>query len=95
MKKLLFVLFAVCCSQFTAVAQIQTNAGIQYLQGMQKDVSTDFYDLSNIYFLADSLSSFDAQKGEGTVNWKPENQARIHLTPYGACTDAHHPDRTS
>ena len=76
MKKLLFVLFAVCCSQFTAVAQIQTNAGIQYLQGMQKDVSTDFYDLSNIYFLADSLSSFDAQKGEGTVNWK-----RFRLTP--------------
>ena len=76
MKKLLFVFFAVCCSQFTAVAQIQTNAGIQYLQGMQKDVSTDFYDLSNIYFLADSLSSFDAQKGEGTVNWK-----RFRLTP--------------
>ena len=60
MKKFLFVFFAVCCSQFTAVAQIQTNAGIQYLQGMQKDVSTDFYDLSNIYFLADSLSGFDA-----------------------------------
>ena len=76
MKKLLFVFFVVCCSQFTAVAQIQTNAGIQYLQGMQKDVSTDFYDLSNIYFLADSLSGFDAQKGEGTVNWK-----RFRLTP--------------
>ena len=70
MKNLIFVFFAVCCSQFTAVAQIQTNAGVQYLQGMQKDVSTDFYDLSNIYFLADSLSGFDAQKGEGTVNWK-------------------------
>ena len=40
-----------------AVAQLQTNAGVQYLQAMQKDVSTDFYDLSNTYFLADSLSS--------------------------------------
>ena len=51
-------------------AQIQTNAGVQYLQCMQKDMSTDFYDLSNTYFFADSLVSFDAQKGEGLVQWK-------------------------
>ena len=51
-------------------AQIQTNAGIQYLQCMQKDMSTDFYDLSNTYFLADSLVSFDMAKGEGLVKWK-------------------------
>ena len=51
-------------------AQIQTNAGIQYLQCMQKDMSTDFYDLSNTYFLADSLVSFDTAKGEGLVQWK-------------------------
>ena len=51
-------------------AQIQTNAGMQYLQCMPKDVSTDFYDLSNIYFLADSLASFDVAKGEGLVQWK-------------------------
>ena len=59
-----------------AVAQIQTNAGIQYLQCMQKDMSTDFYDLSNTYFLADSLVSFDAGKGEGLVQWK-----RYRLSP--------------
>ena len=59
-----------------ANAQIQTNAGIQYLQAMQKDVSTDFYDLSNTYFLADSIVSFDAKKGEGLVQWK-----RYRLTP--------------
>ena len=59
-----------------ANAQIQTNAGIQYLQAMQKDMSTDFYDLSNTYFLADSIVSFDAQKGEGLVQWK-----RYRLTP--------------
>ena len=47
-------------SSMVVSAQIQTNAGIQYLQAMQKDVSTDFYDLSNTYFLADSLVSFDA-----------------------------------
>ena len=54
----------------SAVAQIQTNAGVQYLQCMQKDMSTDFYDLSNTYFLADSLVSFDVAEGEGLVQWK-------------------------
>ena len=46
-------------------AQIQTNAGVQYLQCMQKDMSTDFYDLSNTYFLADSIDSFNTQQGIG------------------------------
>ena len=54
----------------SAMAQIQTNAGVQYLQCMQKDMSTDFYDLSNTYFLADSLVSFDVAEGEGLVQWK-------------------------
>ena len=78
MKKLLLILFTLHCSLFTsvAVAQLQTNAGVQYLQCMQKDMSTDFYDLSNTYFLADSLVSFDAQKGEGLVQWK-----RYRLSP--------------
>jgi alpha-D-xyloside xylohydrolase len=60
----------VLCGTMTTNAQIQTNAGVQYLQCMQKDMSTDFYDLSNTYFLADSLVSFDAEKGEGLVQWK-------------------------
>ena len=78
MKKFLLILFTLHCSLFTsvAVAQLQTNAGVQYLQCMQKDMSTDFYDLSNTYFLADSLVSFDAQKGEGLVQWK-----RYRLSP--------------
>ena len=62
----------VCATLFaiTVNAQIQTNAGVQYLQCMPKDVSTDFSDLSNTYFLADSVVSFDAEKGEGLVQWK-------------------------
>ena len=76
MKKFFIILFTIHCSLFTASAQIQTNAGIQYLQAMQKDMSTDFYDLSNTYFLADSLVSFDAEKGEGLVQWK-----RYRLSP--------------
>ena len=69
MKKVFFAICVICgCSMSNA--QIQTNAGIQYLQCMQKDMSTDFYDLSNTYFFADSLVSFDAVKDEGLVQWK-------------------------
>ncbi len=75
MKKLLCAMMLLGGSM-VASAQIQTNAGIQYLQCMQKDMSTDFYDLSNTYFLADSLVSFDVAKGEGKVQWK-----RYRLSP--------------
>ena len=61
---------SVVCGGMSAAAQIQTNAGVQYLQCMPKDVSTDFSDLSNTYFLADSLVGFDTAKGEGQVQWK-------------------------
>ena len=75
MKKLLCTIFALG-GLTAAQAQIQTNAGVQYLQCMPKDVSTDFSDLSNTYFLADSLAAFNAAKGEGLVNWK-----RYRLSP--------------
>ena len=68
MKRLLLIMCAAW--GLHAAAQIQTNAGVQYLQCMQKDMSTDFYDLSNTYFFADSLVSFNAAKGEGQVQWK-------------------------
>ena len=75
MKKLILAVCAAWCFG-DATAQIQTNAGIEYLQCMQKDMSTDFYDLANTYFLADSLVSFDTAKGEGLVQWK-----RYRLSP--------------
>ena len=76
MKKFFIFLCIVCCGLTAAQAQIQTNAGVQYLQCMQKDVSTDFSDLSNTYFLADSLATFDAAKAQGQLNWK-----RYRLSP--------------
>ncbi len=78
MKKIIYSFLFSCCLIFPALSfgQIQTNAGIQYLQCMPKDVSTDFSDLSNTYFLADSLSDFDVNKAEGKVNWK-----RYRLSP--------------
>ena len=75
MKRMIVVVWALC-GAMAVNAQIQTNAGVQYLQCMQKDMSTDFYDLSNTYFLADSLVSFDTAKGEGLVQWK-----RYRLSP--------------
>ena len=75
MKKILSMVCLLGAS-WTAQAQLQTSAGVQYLQCMPKDQSGDFSDLSNTYFLADSLASFDAAKGEGLVNWK-----RYRLSP--------------
>ena len=76
MKKYIASLCLVCCGYAVAQAQIQTNAGVQYLQCMPKDVSTDFSDLSNTYFLADSLASFDVASATGKINWK-----RYRLSP--------------
>ena len=45
MMKKIFCAMLVLGSAVSAGAQIQTNAGVQYLQAMQKDMSTDFYDL--------------------------------------------------
>ena len=78
MKRALLFFCVVGCgfTTTTTYAQLQTSAGIQYLQCMPKDQSGDFSDLSNTYFLADSLAAFDAAKGEGQVNWK-----RYRLSP--------------
>lgn len=75
MKKLLCVIISMTLS-LSIAAQLQTSAGIQYLQCMPKDQSGDFNDLSNTYFFADSLTTFDVSKGEGQVNWK-----RYRLSP--------------
>lgn len=57
-------------------AQLKTNNGIEYLQCQAPDVSGDFSDLANTYFLADSIAGFDLDKGEGLLNWK-----RYRLAP--------------
>ena len=75
-KKILFAVGLMGAYFTNSSAQIQTNAGVQYLQCMQKDMSADFNDLSNTYFLADSIVSFDHLKGEGILNWK-----RYRLSP--------------
>ncbi len=76
MKKTILTITCLLGASMAALAQLQTSAGIQYLQCMPKDQSGDFSDLSNTYFLADSLASFDVAKGEGQLNWK-----RYRLSP--------------
>ena len=76
MKKTILTITCLLGTSMAAQAQLQTSAGIQYLQCMPKDQSGDFSDLSNTYFLADSLASFDVAKGEGQLNWK-----RYRLSP--------------
>ena len=73
MKK---ILLSAALLPMAVVAQIQTSAGVQYLQCQAKDMSGEFSDLSNTYFLADSLAGFDLNKGEGLLNWK-----RYRLAP--------------
>ena len=73
MKK---ILLSAALLPMAAVAQIQTSAGVQYLQCQAKDMSGEFSDISNTYFLADSLAGFDLNKGEGLLNWK-----RYRLAP--------------
>ena len=73
MKK---ILLSAALLPMAAVAQIQSSVGVQYLQCQAKDMSGEFSDLSNTYFLADSLAGFDLNKGEGLLNWK-----RYRLAP--------------
>lgn len=57
-------------------AQVQQFGQVPNLQSQAIDVSADFADLSNTYFLADSLSNFNVADATGTVNWK-----RYRLSP--------------
>ncbi len=69
----------ILCALFTttgAMAQLKTNNGIEYLQCQAPDLSGDFSDLAHTYFLADSIATFDVNKGEGLLNWK-----RYRLSP--------------
>ncbi len=75
MKKLLLGLLGLAMVT-VAHAQTHNSASEQYLQCMPIDMSADFNDLSNTYFLADSLAAFDPQKAEGLVQWD-----RYRLSP--------------
>ena len=70
------ITFCAMAAALSANAQLHTNNGIEYLQCQARDMSGDFSDLANTYFLADSIAGFDLNKGEGLLNWK-----RYRLAP--------------
>lgn len=68
-KRILLALSAVFIATLLT-AQPQIVGGTPYLLNQAVDVSSDFLDPSNALFLAESLSSFDSAKGEGTLRWE-------------------------
>src|ERR1035438_706240 len=60
------------CSLFMAVP-VLFGASANQPPGLLNDlldISSDFHDYTNTYFLADRLLGFDPVKGEGTVVWR-------------------------
>ncbi len=66
MKILLNVFLVSILGISSVYAQIQ-NMG---LVNEPIDISSDFYDFKNTYYFADSLSAFNPEKAEGTINYK-------------------------
>lgn len=90
MKKNLWLLGALFfMAGSPAQAQLKTNAGNLYLLSQPRDMSGDFYDMSNTYFFADKLVSMDTQTGEGLVEWK--RQQLMPRQAFNANTYLHQP----
>ena len=54
----------------------------QQLLNEPVDLSPDFLDYRNTYFLADSLASFDPETGSGTVHWQRSRYTPAHAFNY-------------
>lgn len=60
---------ALMLSGVSVQAQITTNEGTPYLLTQTVDMSGQFGDPTNHYFVADKLVDFDAATGWGTISW--------------------------
>lgn len=83
------VILAACSVAVTMSGETKSNAGSAYLLSQTKDMSRDFFDLSNTYFFADSLVDFNVSDGTGILEWK-----RHQLMPrqaFNANTYLHQP----
>src|SRR5215475_1434920 len=63
LKKLTVIL---CFSPLISFSQTENN----YLINEPIDISPDFRNFTNTYFIADSLASFDPATGAGSVQWQ-------------------------
>ena len=80
---------AACMVSVTMSGETKSNAGSAYLLSQTKDMSRDFSDLSNTYFFADSLVSFNTADGTGIVEWK--RQQLMPRQAFNANTYLHQP----
>lgn len=87
--KHLSILAAALTVANTAAAETKTTDGVSYLLSMPKDMSQDFLDMSNTYFFADSLVSFDTATGTGRLEWK--RQQLMPRQAFNANTYLHQP----
>lgn len=72
--KSIFILslcLSVFCIQYSVFAQLQNTNVLNE----PPDISKDFEDYRNTYFLADSLASFNPQTGKGTIKYLRHNFA--------------------
>ena len=69
-KKYFLPLLLLAGGIMTLSAEITSVNNHPYLLSMPKDMSADFNDMSNTYFLADSLATFDTSTGKGKILWK-------------------------
>src|SRR4030042_6359839 len=69
-KKLLLPLILCLAFSFEVSSQIPPTAPPTYLVNEPVDISGDFRDFSNTYYLADSLVSFDPATGTGTIIYR-------------------------
>ena len=69
--RMLGLSLAVCSFSNQVQAQLPIESGnpAQALLNEPVDISSDFRNFSNTYFVADSLSAFDPGTGNGTVKW--------------------------
>ena len=69
-KKILTSLLFFSSFPILGMAEITTVNNHPYLLSLPKDMSADFNDMSNTYFLADSLADFNVDTGIGKILWK-------------------------
>ncbi len=62
-------LSALLAAPLSLAAQQKQSSGTSYLLNQTIDMSQDFSDLSNIYFFADSMASFNPSTGKGELKW--------------------------
>lgn len=67
----LAISLAVCTPALRVQAQLPIESGnpAQALLNEPVDISSDFRNFANTYFVADSLTAFDPETGQGTVKW--------------------------